>query len=308
MAKSKRQAVKSGGRLFPKAPNTDGKPKVPRYTAADVAPCFEISRGEVAASMAKVVKARELLNEWFQENMNSTDTGDETRTLQAARARFLRHGVPNLMRHLETRADYVHSKCKEMAAEHGRGAVLFRVDRLAHANESVVLDWVTAEEMKEIDYETYWAVHSHNQDKEFAAVFVFRQPNVGRTNKRFFVSRIFDVAKCLKAAAGRTVPSRSWVRLDHKDRPFAPLCIGHHCKVKMVDGANVRVCGKCKDAVFCSAVCGVTSHECGKVAGLRRAIDKAILVHHAMDVGEGPVPVRCLHRWNVSMDKTLAVT
>eukprot|EP00899_Mesostigma_viride_P009428 jgi/Mesvir1/18487/Mv14332-RA.1 len=307
MAKTKRPASKARACLpkVAKKPNTDGKPKVPRYTAADIGPSFQKSRGEVPASIAEVKKARGVLDEWFKETVSSINriVQEQIETLDVARARFLRHGVPNLMRHLEAHAEYVHSKCKEMAAEYGRGALLFRVDRLANANQSVVLDWVTDEEMKKLDYEVSWSVRSHNQDKEFAAVFLFR--HFGRTDKRLFVSRIFDVAKCLKASAGANVPSRSWVRLDRDDQPFAPLCIGHHCNAKMVKGADVRVCGRCDDAMFCSAVCGVASHECRKVAGLRQAMNKATLVDRLGE--DGAVPVRCPHRWNVSMDATLSV-
>eukprot|EP00899_Mesostigma_viride_P025987 jgi/Mesvir1/6573/Mv16828-RA.1 len=74
--------------------------------------------------------------------------------------------LSRVFEHLCGHYDVLLDKCKEWDARYGRGALLIRVRHISQASRQVVVDWVTAEELKDRCFFTYWQAMQYNRDTE----------------------------------------------------------------------------------------------------------------------------------------------
>eukprot|EP00899_Mesostigma_viride_P023057 jgi/Mesvir1/3936/Mv17841-RA.1 len=186
---------------------------------------------------------------------------DVARQVSSSGARH-RLAVSNVWRHLHAHFDRVLEECKEMHDGYGRGALLIRVHHLTQAARSVIVDWVTAGELREACLQTYWRAMMYNDQTEFVVAFCFADPADSR--RKMWVSELMTKPKSDKWMEKNPEPAvppfRTWTRVNASGEFSAPVCLGHYCGKKLTRGEERRLC-VCKDAVFCSAVCSVTSHD-----------------------------------------------
>eukprot|EP00899_Mesostigma_viride_P004194 jgi/Mesvir1/13776/Mv01202-RA.1 len=271
---------------------------------------IRVSRGEVPANERKVVIARNRLDGWIAGILRprSQAVTDVARQVSSSGARH-RLAVSNVWRHLHAHFDRVLEECKEMHDGYGRGALLIRVHHLTQAARSVIVDWVTAGELREACLQTYWRAMMYNDQTEFVVAFCFADPADSR--RKMWVSELMTKPKSDKWMEKNPEPAvppfRTWTRVNASGEFSAPVCLGHYCGKKLTRGEERRLC-VCKDAVFCSAVCSVTSHECDVLRRSRANLDKCIKSAHALyHSGGGVPPLRCPHEWKVSMGDELVM-
>eukprot|EP00899_Mesostigma_viride_P029252 jgi/Mesvir1/9511/Mv08937-RA.1 len=248
---------------------------------------IRVSRGEVPANERKVVIARNRLDGWIAGILRprSQAVTDVARQVSSSGARH-RLAVSNVWRHLHAHFDRVLEECKEMHDGYGRGALLIRVHHLTQAARSVIVDWVTAGELREACLQTYWRAMMYNDQTEFVVAFCFADPADSR--RKMWVSELMTKPK-----------SDKW--MEKNPEP-----------AKLTRGEERRLC-VCKDAVFCSAVCSVTSHECDVLRRSRANLDKCIKSAHALyHSGGGVPPLRCPHEWkdlfeNITLNRMVTI-
>eukprot|EP00899_Mesostigma_viride_P001177 jgi/Mesvir1/1105/Mv17616-RA.1 len=149
----------------------------------------------------------------------------------------------------------------------------------------------------------------YNDQTEFVVAFCFADPADSR--RKMWVSELMTKPKSDKWMEKNPEPAvppfRTWTRVNASGELSAPVCLGHYCGKKLTRGEERRLC-VCKDAVFCSAVCSVTSHDCDVLRRSRANLDKCIKSAHALyHSGGGVPPLRCPHEWKVSMGDELVM-
>eukprot|EP00899_Mesostigma_viride_P001056 jgi/Mesvir1/10951/Mv11492-RA.1 len=294
---------KGEGRPYPTAP-----PRKKAHTAlvdkaSTVAADMKVSRGEVPATADEVDAARARLNDWLAEGAVRTEDEKMAVLKMDAAVGLQQVALSGVFMHVCAHFDSVLEKCKEMHEKHGRGALLVRVRHISQAERQVVVDWVTADDLKERCFFTYWQAMQHNKDAEIMLAARFSDMSGGDGCKSAWYGKIFTKALAAEWAEmfdAPSIPVRPWVGVVSSP---APVCMGRKC-VNRVSGWKERhMCAECRDAVFCSESCSKTSHSCDKYGLLRAGVDSCIKrVDPVFHKGSTPPPFRSPHKWDVSVE------
>eukprot|EP00899_Mesostigma_viride_P004589 jgi/Mesvir1/14130/Mv23080-RA.1 len=312
-------------------PNTDGMPKVPIVSckrkeerpgqpypikkvrtlqcsqqvvdkAASVADDMKVSRGEVPATADEVIAARKRLNGWLAEGALRTEEEKMADLKRDSAVGLQQVALSRVFEHLCGHYDVLLDKCKEWDARYGRGALLIRVRHVSQASRQVVVDWVTAEELKDRCFFTYWQAMQYNRDTEIMIAACFSDMSGRDGCQKSWYGGIFTKALASEwKQKFRLSPAlRPWVPVTRLPLPLQ--CMGKGCAKTVGEGsAQWHACGECRDAVFCSKACSETAHECQKFAFLRGGVDLCIKhVGPVFHKGSRGVTPRCPHKWDVS--------
>eukprot|EP00899_Mesostigma_viride_P028078 jgi/Mesvir1/8455/Mv19887-RA.1 len=134
---------------------------------------MKVSRGEVPATADEVIAARKRLNGWLAEGALRTEEEKMADLKRDSAVGLQQVALSRVFEHLCGHYDVLLDKCKEWDARYGRGALLIRVRHISQASRQVVVDWVTAEELKDRCFFTYWQAMQYNRDTEIMIAACF---------------------------------------------------------------------------------------------------------------------------------------